>query len=70
MDLFLHSNDWQWRLARTVVQGVLGVIIANMDLIFGMAVMDPAARAFVVALVMAVLTPIMAELDSGSGGSD
>lgn len=70
MDLFLHSNDWKWRLARTIVQGVLGVIIANMDLIFGMAVMDPSARAFVVALVMAVLTPIMAELDSGSGGSD
>lgn len=70
MDLFLHSNDWKWRLARTIVQGVLGVIIANVDLIFGQAVMDPSARAFVVALVMAVLTPIMAELDSGSGGSD
>ena len=55
MDLFLHSNDWKWRLARTI---------------FGQAVMDPSARAFVVALVMAVLTPIMAELDSGSGGSD
>ena len=70
MDLFLQSNKWQWRLARTIVQGVLGVIIANVDLIFGECVMDPAARAFVVALVMAILSPIMAELDSGSVVSD
>lgn len=25
MNRFLTSNEWQWRLLRTVVQGVLGV---------------------------------------------
>lgn len=65
MEQFLKSNEWQWRLARAVVQGVLGVLVANVDLIFGQVVSDSAWRALVVALVMAVLSPVMAELDSG-----
>lgn len=65
MEQFLKSNEWQWRLARTIVQGILGVIVANIDLIFDQVVLDPAWRALVVALVMAVLSPVMAELDSG-----
>lgn len=62
MSEFLASNDWQWRLLRTIVQGVLGVVIANLDLIMGWCGMDPNVRALVVALVMAVLSPIMAAL--------
>ena len=62
MDRFLTSNDWKWRLARTIVQGILGVIVANLDMIVGSYVLDPSQRALVVALVMAVLSPIMAEL--------
>lgn len=65
MQQFLKSNEWQWRLARTVVQGVLGVLVANVDLIFGQVFLDPAWRALVVALLMAVLSPVMVELDSG-----
>lgn len=34
MEEFLNSNEWQWRLARAIVQGIFGVIIANVDLIF------------------------------------
>ncbi len=65
MNEFLASNEWYWRLARTIVQGVLGVVIANIDLIMGWCVMDPSVRALVVALVMAVLSPIMAALGGG-----
>lgn len=65
MEEFLNSNEWQWRLARAIVQGILGVIIANVDLIFGQVVLDHAWRALVVALIMAALSPVMAELDSG-----
>ena len=61
----LTSNEWQWRLARTIVQGVLGVFVANVDLIVGFAVLDPTMRALVVAFVMAVLSPIMAEIGKG-----
>lgn len=62
MSEFLASNDWQWRLLRTIVQGVLGVVIANLDLIMGWCVLDPGMRGLVVALVMAVLPPVMAAL--------
>ena len=66
MGKFLKSNSWQYRLFRTILQGVIGVIIANVDLIVGYCVLDPSQRALVVALVMAVLSPIMAML----GGED
>ena len=67
MEKFLSSNEWQWRLARTIVQGVLGVFIANIDLIIGFAVLDPTMRALVVAFVMAILSPIMAAMGGGDG---
>lgn len=62
MSEFLASNDWKWRLARTIVQGVLGIFIANINLILGYAILDPTLRALVVAFVMAILTPIMAAI--------
>ena len=69
MEAFLTSNEWPWRLARTIVQGVLGVVVANVDMLVGCAVLAPEWRA-VVALVMAVLSPVMAELGAAlpSGG--
>lgn len=67
MTTFLKSNDWKYRLLRTIVQGVIGVIVANVDLLVGYIVLDPATRALVVAFVMAVLSPIMAELGERSG---
>ncbi|NHM15252.1 alanine racemase [Eggerthellaceae bacterium zg-887] len=65
MEKFLAGNEWQWRLSRTIVQGVLGVFVANIDLIIGFGVLDPTMRALVVAFVMAVLSPIMAALGGG-----
>lgn len=59
---FLSSNETKWRLGRTIAQGFVGVLVANVDMIVGTYVLDPAQRAFVVALVMAVLSPVMAEL--------
>ena len=66
MGKFLKSNSWQYRLLRTILQGVIGVTIANADLIVGYCVLDPSQRALAVAFVMAVLSPIMAML----GGED
>ena len=48
----------------------LGVVVANVDLPVGCAVLDPVWRALVVALVMAVLSPVMAEQGSAGGDSD
>ena len=65
MRKFLTSNEWQYRLLRTIVQGILGVRVANVDVIAGYAILDPAIRAIVVALVMAVLSRVMAMLGGG-----
>ena len=62
MNTFLTSNEWQWRLARTIVQGVLGVVVANIDPIVGAAVLDPTMRAMCVALCMAVLSHLCPDI--------
>lgn len=67
MSEFLNSNEWGWRLLRMVAQGMLGVVVANIDLLMGCAVLDPTWRAVCVALVMPVLSPVMAELGKAGG---
>ena len=62
MNRFFVRNDAKYRLARTIVQGVIGVIIANLDLIFGATPIPTEVRPLIVAVTMAVLSPIMAEL--------
>ena len=64
---FLASNEWQYRLLRTIIQGVFGVIVANADLIIGSFVIDPTWKGIIVALVMAVLSPVMAALGKPEG---
>lgn len=60
MKEFLTSNEPKYRLARTIVQGLIGVLIANLDLLVGMTPIEPALRPVITGLVMAVLSPIMA----------
>lgn len=62
MSEFLTSNEWQWRLLRTVAQGILGVAVTNIDFLMGAAVLDPEWHTLAVALTMAVLSPVMALL--------
>lgn len=66
MNTFLTSNEAKYRLARTILQGIIGIVIANIDLIMGQVILNPAQRAVVVALVMAILSPIMAALGQSS----
>ena len=65
MNEFLTSNEAKYRLARTIVQGVLGVIIAQLPAILANYPLDPVWAATVVALTMAVLSPVMAMLGDG-----
>ena len=62
MKEFLTSNELKWRLARTIVQGIIGVLVANIDLLIGLTPIPPALRPVITGLVMAVLSPIMAML--------
>ena len=66
MNDFLKSNSWQMRLARTILQGIIGVLIANIDLLIGYTAIPQELRPVIVGVVMAVLSPVMAML----GGKD
>ena len=59
---FFTSNEWQWRLLRTIVQGVIGFLIANIDLLIANLTLDANTKAIIVGVVMAILSPIMAEI--------
>lgn len=62
MNTFLTSNEAKYRLARTILQGLIGVFVANIDLISGYVILDPTQRAIIVPIVMAILSPIMSAL--------
>ena len=62
MKEFLRSNKTRYRLFRTIIQGIIGVVIANADFLISGLHFSPEAKAFIVALVMAILSPIMSEL--------
>lgn len=59
---WLRSNSTSSRLTRTIFQAVVGVLIANIDFLIGYFSFSPEMKAFIVALVMAILSPIMSEL--------
>lgn len=59
---FLKSNETKYRLLRTIAQGVIAVLVANIDLLVSSLTIPPEYKAMVVALIMAVLSPVMSEL--------
>lgn len=67
---FLTSNETKYRLGRTILQGVIGVIIAYLDAIVGLMAIPNEMRPMIVALVMAVLSPIMSELGASIDTND
>ena len=62
MKQLFNSNDTKDRLIRTILQGIIGVIIANLDLLVSGLTIPVEYKPMIVALVMAVLSPIMSEL--------
>lgn len=69
MKYFLTANTAGMRLARTILQAVIGVVIANIDYLIGQVVIDPAMRPVIVGLVMAVLSPVMKALGGEADGN-
>lgn len=70
MNRLLINNGAIYRLLRTIIQGIIGVLIANLDVIIGTFHISTPWKAVIVALVMAILSPIMAamgttEMDKG-----
>lgn len=67
---FFHSNATRYRLLRTIVQGIIGVLVANIDLIIEPLHFTADYKALIVALVMAILSPIMASINGGETSLD
>lgn len=59
---WLRSNSTSARLTRTIFQGVVGVLISNIDFLIGHFSFSPEMKAFIVAICMTILSPIMAQL--------
>lgn len=62
MNRFLTENTPKMKCARTIVQGVCGVIVSELPQVLGLYQLDPVWSATIVALTMAVLSPVMAAL--------
>lgn len=62
MNRLFISNSARYRLLRTIIQGIIGVLIANIDIIVGVFHFSPGVKALIVALVMAILSPVMASM--------
>lgn len=62
MNKLLINNSGKYRLIRTIIQGIIGVLIANIDMIVGTFEFSPEMKALIVALVMAILSPVMSSL--------
>lgn len=62
MKKFFQSNETLYRVLRTIVQAVIGVLIANVDKVISAIDISEVWKPIIVALVMAILSPIMAEI--------
>lgn len=62
MQKFLSSNEPLYRMLRTVLQGIIGVLIANLDALIAPLTIADNIKPIIVALCMAILSPIMAEI--------
>lgn len=56
---FFESNGWGGRLARTIVQAVIGFVLAYVNDLVALLNIGESTQALIVAAVMAILAPIM-----------
>lgn len=62
LDKFLTDNSTSMRLARTVVQGVIAALVVFVPTAMGWLDLEAETASFLTAVVMAVLSPVMALL--------
>lgn len=63
---FLTSNDTAMRLIRTIVQGLVSVLIVAVPLALGGVIHDPTWASIATAAIMCVLSPVMSMLRTGN----
>ena len=63
---FLTSNDTGMRLVRTIVQGLVSVLIVAVPLALGGVIKDATWASIATAAIMCVLSPVMSMLRTGN----
>ena len=63
---FLTSNDTGMRLVRTIVQGLVSVLIVAVPLALGGIIQDATWASIATAAIMCVLSPVMSMLRTGN----
>ena len=66
LDHFLKGESTEMRLARSIVQGVLSVLIVAVPLCLGGVIEDPTWASIATAATMCVLSPLMAMFRTGN----
>ena len=66
MKTFFGCNKTIYKVLRTIAEGVVSVVIVNLDMLVSMSAWIPAeVKPFAVAVIVAILTPIAAALGDG-----
>lgn len=63
---FLTSNDTGMRLVRTIVQGLVSVLIVTVPFALGSIIHDATWASIATAAIMCVLSPVMSMLRTGN----
>lgn len=66
LDEFLTSEKTEMRLARSIVQGLLSVLIVAVPLAMGGVIEDATTASLATAAIMCVLSPLMAMMRTGN----
>lgn len=66
LDHFLHDDSIEMRLARSVVQGLVSVLIVTVPLVLGGVIEDATWASIATAAIMCVLSPVMAMMRTGN----
>ena len=66
LDHFLHDDSTEMRLARSVVQGLVSVLIVTVPLLMGGVIQDATWASIATAAIMCVLSPLMAMMRTGN----
>ena len=66
LDHFLHDDSTEMRLARSVVQGLVSVLIVTVPLLMGGVIHDATWASIATAAIMCVLSPVMAMFRTGN----
>lgn len=66
LDNFLNSEKTEYRLLRTIIQGLVSVAIVAVPVLVASIGLDAMTASIVTALIMCILSPLMSLLRTGS----